>query len=75
VFVRVEPWLQAGKYAAALMSQIPRRNGWQAEMIAAYMRWRDPPRQAQDQLRPPSRAFTSGPGYQTTSHDEALDGL
>jgi SRSO17 transposase len=24
----VEPWLQAGKYAAALMSQIPRRNGW-----------------------------------------------
>ena len=27
-FTRVEPWLQAGKYAAALMSQIPRRNGW-----------------------------------------------
>jgi SRSO17 transposase len=27
-FVRVEPWLQAGKYTAALMSQIPRRNGW-----------------------------------------------
>jgi SRSO17 transposase len=26
--VRVEPWLQAGRYAAALMSQIPRRNGW-----------------------------------------------
>jgi hypothetical protein len=26
--VRVEPWLQAGKYAAVLMSQIPRRNGW-----------------------------------------------
>lgn len=25
---REEPWLQAGKYAAALMSQIPRRNGW-----------------------------------------------
>jgi len=24
----VEPWLQAGKYAGALMSQIPRRNGW-----------------------------------------------
>jgi SRSO17 transposase len=24
----VEPWLQAGKYAAALMSQIRRRNGW-----------------------------------------------
>ena len=27
-FVRVEPWLQAGRYAGALMSQIPRRNGW-----------------------------------------------
>ncbi|HEY1002733.1 MAG TPA: IS701 family transposase, partial [Streptosporangiaceae bacterium] len=27
-FARVEPWLQAGKYAAALMSQIRRRNGW-----------------------------------------------
>jgi hypothetical protein len=27
-FTRVGPWLQAGKFAAALMSQIPRRNGW-----------------------------------------------
>ena len=27
-FTRVEPCLQAGKYAAALMSQMPRRNGW-----------------------------------------------
>jgi SRSO17 transposase len=27
-FVRVEPWLQAGKYAAALMSDLPKRNGW-----------------------------------------------
>src|SRR5262245_58881494 len=27
-FARTEAWLQAGKYAAALMSQIPRRNGW-----------------------------------------------
>ncbi len=27
-FVRVEPWLQAGKYTAALTSAIPRRNGW-----------------------------------------------
>jgi SRSO17 transposase len=27
-FARTEPWLQAGKYAAALMSQIPSRNGW-----------------------------------------------
>ena len=27
-FARTEPWLQAAKYAAAVMSQIPRRNGW-----------------------------------------------
>ena len=27
-FARVGPWLQAGKYAAALMSDLPRRNGW-----------------------------------------------
>jgi SRSO17 transposase len=27
-FARTEPWLQAGKYAAALMSDLPRRNGW-----------------------------------------------
>ncbi len=27
-FARTGPWLQAGKYAAALMSQIPRRNWW-----------------------------------------------
>ena len=27
-FARTGPWLQAGKYAAAVMSQIPRRNGW-----------------------------------------------
>jgi hypothetical protein len=24
----VEPWLQAGKYTAAVMSGLPRRNGW-----------------------------------------------
>ena len=27
-FARVEPWLQAGKYTAALMGDLPRRNGW-----------------------------------------------
>ena len=27
-FARTEPWLQAGKYAMAVMSQIPKRNGW-----------------------------------------------
>jgi SRSO17 transposase len=27
-FVRVEPWLQAGKYAAAVMSDVCKRNGW-----------------------------------------------
>jgi hypothetical protein len=38
-FARTEPWLQAGKYAAAVMSQIPRRNGW---TIAAYAGDRTP---------------------------------
>ncbi len=27
-FTRVEPWLQAGKHAAAVMSELPERNGW-----------------------------------------------
>ncbi len=27
-FTRTEPWLQAGKYAAAVMSDLRRRNGW-----------------------------------------------
>src|SRR6516162_6832003 len=27
-FARTEPWLQAAKYVAAVMSQIPKRNGW-----------------------------------------------
>ena len=27
-FAWVEPWLQAGKCFAALMSDLPRRNGW-----------------------------------------------
>ena len=27
-FARTEPWLQAGKYAAAVMSDLPKRNGW-----------------------------------------------
>jgi SRSO17 transposase len=27
-FARVEPWLQAGKYVAAAMSDLPKRNGW-----------------------------------------------
>jgi SRSO17 transposase len=40
-FARTEPWLQAGKYAAAVMSQIPRRNGW---TIAAQIGDRAPDR-------------------------------
>jgi SRSO17 transposase len=40
-FARTGPWLQAGKYAAALMSQIPRRNGW---TIAAQAGDRTPDR-------------------------------
>ena len=27
-FARAEPWLQAGKYAAAVMSELPERSGW-----------------------------------------------
>jgi SRSO17 transposase len=27
-FARTEPWLQAGKYTAAVMSELPERNGW-----------------------------------------------
>src|ERR1039457_273548 len=27
-FVRAEPWLQAGKYVGAVMSSLPKRNGW-----------------------------------------------
>jgi SRSO17 transposase len=27
-FARVEPWLQARKYVAAVMSDLPKRNGW-----------------------------------------------
>jgi hypothetical protein len=27
-FVRTETWIQAGKYMSALVSEMPRRNGW-----------------------------------------------
>jgi SRSO17 transposase len=27
-FARTEPWLQAGKYTTAVMSELPERNGW-----------------------------------------------
>jgi hypothetical protein len=27
-FARTEPWLQAGKYVSALVSGLPKRNGW-----------------------------------------------
>ena len=27
-FARTEPWLQAGKYTAAVISELPERNGW-----------------------------------------------
>jgi SRSO17 transposase len=40
-FARTEAWLQAGKYAAAVMSPIPRRNGW---TIAAQIGDRAPDR-------------------------------
>jgi hypothetical protein len=34
-FARTQAWLQAGKYAAAVMGQIPRRNGWTIAAQAA----------------------------------------
>ena len=40
-FARVEPWLQAGKYAAAVMSELPERNGWS---IARHAGDRNPDR-------------------------------
>ncbi len=40
-FVRAEPWLQAGKYVAALVSELPKRNGW---TIAQYAGDRTPDR-------------------------------
>jgi hypothetical protein len=40
-FVRAEPWLQAGKYVAALVSDLPKRNGW---TIAEYAGDRTPDR-------------------------------
>jgi hypothetical protein len=40
-FARTGPWLQAGKYVMAVMSQIPRRNGW---TIAAHAGDRAPDR-------------------------------
>ena len=40
-FARTGPWLQAGKYVMAVMSQIPKRNGW---TIAAHAGDRAPDR-------------------------------
>jgi hypothetical protein len=48
-FARVEPWLQAGKYVAAVGSGLPRRNGWS---IAEHAGDRTPERTQ----RLPSRA-------------------
>ncbi len=40
-FARTEPWLQAGKYVSALVSELPRVNGWS---IARHGRDRAPDR-------------------------------
>src|SRR5258706_10062872 len=40
-FARTGPWLQAGKYVAAVMSDLPRRNGW---TIARFAGDRSPDR-------------------------------
>jgi SRSO17 transposase len=38
-FARAEPWLQAGKYVGALVSEMPKRNGW---TVAEYVGDRTP---------------------------------
>jgi hypothetical protein len=40
-FARTEPWLQAGKYLGAVMSDLPKRNGW---TIARFAGDRSPDR-------------------------------
>src|SRR5712671_2152007 len=40
-FARTGPWLQAGKYVAAVMSDLPKRNGW---TIARHVGDRTPDR-------------------------------
>jgi hypothetical protein len=40
-FARPQPWLQAGKYLAAVMSDLPKRNGW---TIARHVGDRSPDR-------------------------------
>ena len=39
--MRVEPWLQAAKYIDAVISEMPRRNGW---TVAEYAGDRSPDR-------------------------------
>ncbi len=41
VFSRTEPWIQAAKYVGAVMSDLPKRNGW---TIARYVGDRTPDR-------------------------------
>src|ERR1035437_1503825 len=38
-FARIEPFLQAGKYVTAVMSELPKRNGW---TISEHVRDRTP---------------------------------
>src|SRR5260370_30019784 len=35
-FVRPQPWLQAGKYLGALVSDLPKRNGWTIAQRAGH---------------------------------------
>jgi SRSO17 transposase len=37
-FPRTQTWLQAGKYVSALVSELPRRNGWTVAELAGDMR-------------------------------------
>ena len=42
-FARIEPWLQAARYAAAVMSELPQRNGWSIARHAARRHRDEPP--------------------------------
>ena len=63
-FARTQVWLQAGKYVAALMSELPERNGYCS-----------PPILLNDLTRPLLSSANSRQGCQRPSTAAALEGL
>ncbi len=55
-FARTEAWLQAGKYVSALVSEVPRRNGW---TIAEHAGDRSPDRTQRLLNRGQARPYTA----------------